>query len=319
MKWNIAAIAAGTLFLATALGGTVAFAAGGPRVVFVPSDLKDEFFVTMICGVKDAAAKAGVDVSVQAPHDGTATTQKPLVDSIVASHPDILVISPDDSVAMQMPIQAASEAGIKVVLVNSTVSDPAFAVSQVLSNDNEGGADAFKAIQQLHPDGGKVLVVGTQPGFQNTDDRVTGFKDALAADSKFSLVSVQYSHNSPQTAAQVVGAALQKDPDIVGIFAVNVNSAVGTAIGLQQAGKAKSVSLIGYDAGPAQVDDLKSGVVQGLIAQQPYTMGYKGVELGIAAFKGEAVEKLIRTPLTIITKDNVDTVGKKAAYHSSCE
>jgi ribose transport system substrate-binding protein len=320
MKRKITAVIASTIVLATAVGTWPALAADRvPRVVFVPGDLKDEFWITMSCGVKEAAKNLGAEISIQAPQDGTATTQKPLVDSIVASHPDVLVISPDDSVAMQIPIQAAAEAGIKVVLVNNTVTDPSFAVSSVLSNDKEGGTDAFKAIQALHPAGGKVLVVGTQPGFQNTDDRITGFQEAVKNDPKFSLLGVQYSHNSPQTAAQVVGAALQRDPDIVAVFAVNVNSAEGAATGLQQAGKAGSVSLIGYDAGPGQIEDLRAGVVQALIAQQPSAIGSKGVELGLAALNGKPVEKLIRTPLTIITRDNVDSLGKLAAYHSSCD
>jgi ribose transport system substrate-binding protein len=326
MKWKSTVAIAATLALAAGLAGCTGTSTSNssgwgkkPSIVFVPGDLKDEFWITMSCGVKAAAKKAGADVSVQAGQDGTAATQKPLVDSIVAKHPDVLVISPDDSAAMQAPIQAASAAGIKVVLVNNTVTDPSFAVSQVLSNDKDGGADAFKAIQQLHPDGGKLLVIGTQPGFQNTDDRVTGFANAVKTDSKFSYVGVQYSQNSPQTAAQLVGSALQKDPDIVGIFAVNVNSAEGAATGLQQAGKASSVSLIGYDAGPGQIKDLQSGVVQGLIAQQPSTIGMDGVEQGLAALKGTSTQKEIRTPLTIITKDNVDTVGKTAAYVSSCK
>jgi ribose transport system substrate-binding protein len=320
MKRKITALIAGTIILATAVGTWPTLAADRvPRVVFVPGDLKDEFWITMSCGVKEEAKNLGAEISMQAPQDGTATTQKPLVDSIVASHPDVLVISPDDSVAMQMPIQAAAEAGIKVVLVNNTVTDPSFAVSSVLSNDKEGGADAFKAIQALHPAGGKVLVVGTQPGFQNTDDRVTGFQEAVKNDPKFRLLDVQYCQNSLQTAAQIVGAALQRDPDIVAVFAVNVSSAEGSATGLQQAGKAGSVSLIGYDAGPGQIEDLRAGVVQALIAQQPSTIGSKGVELGIAALNGKPVEKLIRTPLTIITRDNIDSVGKQAAYHSSCD
>ena len=47
---------------------------------------------------------------------------------------------------------------------------------------------------------------------------------------------MQYSHNDPATAANLVSAALQKDPDIVGIFATNLFSAEGTATGVRQAG-----------------------------------------------------------------------------------
>ena len=58
----------------------------------------------------------------------------------------------------------------------------------------------------------------------------------------FNYLGVQYSHNDPATAAQLVTAALQKDPDIVGIFATNLFSAEGTATGVKQAGKGDQIT-----------------------------------------------------------------------------
>ena len=67
---------------------------------------------------------------------------------------------------------------------------------------------------------------------------------------------MQYSHNDPATAANLVSAALQKDPDIVGIFATNLFSAEGSATGVRQAG-AKDVTIVGFDAGPNQIKALR--------------------------------------------------------------
>ena len=64
---------------------------------------------------------------------------------------------------------------------------------------------------------------------------------------------MQYSHNDPATAAKLVTAALQKDPDIVGVFATNLFSAEGTATGVRQASKQDQVKVVGFDAGPDQV------------------------------------------------------------------
>lgn len=327
MNWKKKAVVVAALALAVPVGGCSSSGAehgagaqaGQPRIVFVPGDLKDEFWITMACAVESAAKQAGATVSVQAPQDGTVATQKPLVDSITAAHPNVLIISPDDSAAMQAPIAAAAAAGIKVVLVNNTTTNPSYAVSQVLSDDRSGGAEAAKTIAKLHAGGGKVLVIGTQPGFSNTDARVEGFaQQAGSPGSGLQYLGVQYSQNSPQTAAQLVAAALQKDPDIAGIFAVNVNSAQGAATGLRQAGAQARVNLIGYDAGPNQIKDLRGGVVQGLIAQQPSAMGAEGVSQGLAALQGKPVEKLKKMPLTPIDASNIDTVGKQAAYQSAC-
>ncbi len=96
-----------------------------------------------------------------------------------------------------------------------------------------------------------MLVVSTDPGVSTTDARAQGFEDAVAKDSKFESVGVQYSHNEPSTAAEIVTAALQKDPDIVGIFAANLFAAEGSATGVQQAGKqARSPSSASTPAPP---------------------------------------------------------------------
>ncbi|HEY4991031.1 MAG TPA: substrate-binding domain-containing protein, partial [Nakamurella sp.] len=199
------------------------------------------------------AKKLGVTVNTQGPQKFDPTLQKPIVDSVVSSKPDALLVAPTDVAAMQRPLQDAAAAGMKVVLVDTTVQDPSFAVSQVASDNEGGGAAAFDAIKAKNPNGGKVLVISTDPGVSTVDARVKGFQDAAAKDSAFNYVGVQYSHDDPATAAQLVTAALQKDPDIVGIFATNLFSAEGAATGIRQAGKSGKVKVVGFDAEPNEI------------------------------------------------------------------
>ncbi len=114
---------------------------------------------------------------------------------------------------------------------------------------------------------------------------------------------MQYSHNDPATAANLVSAALQKDPDIVGIFATNLFSAEGSATGVRQAGP-RTMTIVGFDAGPNQIKALKDGTVQALVAQQPSNIGSDGIEQADAALTGKTVTPKIQTGFTIITKDN---------------
>lgn len=296
-------------------------AAGGDgdyKISFVQGVAGDEFYISMQCGIEAAAKEAGATVTTQGPEKFDPTLQKPLIDSVVASKPDALLVAPTDVSAMQAPLQAAADAGIKVVLVDTTVEDPSFAVSAIASDNKGGGAAAFDAIKEAHPDGGKVLVVSIDPGISTSDARAEGFQEAVEADSKFEFLGIQYSHNEPATAAEIVTAALQKDPDIVGIFAANLFAAEGTATGVQQAGKQGDLTVVGFDAGPAQVEQLKNGVVQALVAQEPATIGKDGVEQAIKALKGEETEKEIQTGFTVITQDNLDGEGADAVYQSKC-
>ncbi len=291
---------------------------GQKKLVFIQGVAGDQFYITMQCGIQDEAKKDGATVTTQGPQKFDPTLQKPIVDSVVASKPDAILVAPTDVSAMQAPLKAAADAGIKVVLVDTTVNDPSFAVSQISSDNLGGGKAAFNGIKQLAPKGGKVLVVSVDPGISTTDARVKGFEDAAKGDPSFTYLGVQYSHNDPATAAKIVTAALQKDPDIVGVFATNLFAAEGTATGIRQAGKQNQVKVVGFDAGPDQVKALRDGTLQALVAQQPGTIGVDGVQQAIAALDGKSTTKKIQTGFTIVTKQNMDGDAKSALYKSSC-
>jgi ribose transport system substrate-binding protein len=274
-------------------GSSAGAGSDGYKIAFIQGVAGDEFYISMQCGIESAAKDAGATVTTQGPEKFDPTLQKPLVDSVVASKPDAILVAPTDVKAMEAPLKAAADAGIKVVLVDTTVDDPSFAVSQISSDNKGGGAAAFDAIKEAHPEGGKVLVVSVDPGISTTDARAEGFQEAVKGDDKFTDLGVQYSHNEPSTAAEIV-------------------------TGVKQAGKEDSVTIVGFDAGPAQVKQLKEGTVQALVAQEPATIGKDGVAQAIAALNGDKVEAKIETGFTIITKDNVDGDAKDAVYQSKC-
>jgi ribose transport system substrate-binding protein len=318
-KFAALAIASAVAMVVTTTGTTVASAAG-EKITFIQGVAGDAFYITMNCGVQEAAAKAGATVTVQGGAKWDATIQKPVLDSVIASKPQAILIAPNDMTAMQKPIEEAIAAGIKVVLVDTTIGDASKAVSEIASDNYGGGKAAFTAVKQLAPKGGKVLVVSTSPGVSSVDARVNGFADAANKDKKYNYIGVQYSNNEPAVAQRIITAALAKNRDIVAVFATNLFSAQGVAAGIKQAGKAGKVAVVGFDAGSDQVKALKAGTVQALIAQQPATIGSKGVEAAVKAIGGGTVSpKAVKTGFTILTKKNIDTAaGKKAQYRDAC-
>ncbi|WP_024287189.1 ABC transporter substrate-binding protein [Cellulomonas sp. KRMCY2] len=288
-------------------------------LAFIQGVIGDNFYISMECGVLAAAEEmGGIEVSVQGPQKWDAALQQPIVASVLATEPDAILIAPNDVSALQRPLEEAAGAS-EVVLVDTTVEDPSFAVSEISSDNVGGGAAAFAAIQELVPDGGKVLVIDNQPGISTSDARVQGFEGAVAEDSSFEYVGVQYAQNQPARAADIVTSTLQRFPDLKAIFATNLFSAEGAATGIAQAGMEGKVQVVGFDAGPAQVDALRAGTVQAIIAQQPYDIGYQGVQQAVAALRGEATESKIQTGFTIITLANLDSEeGQAALYASGC-
>ncbi len=313
--------AGGATAAPTALASSMAAPAKASKnynLQFIQGVAGDEFYITMQCGIQAEAAKLGVSVKTQGGQKFDPTVQKPILDSVVAAKPDAILIAPTDVTAMQAPLNAAAEAGIKIVLVDTTVEDPSIAVSAIASDNEGGGKAAFEAIKQLNPNGGKVMVMSVNPGISTTDARTKGFEDAVKEDPKFQYLGVQYSKDDPATAANLIGSALQKDPDMVGVFAANLFSAEGTATGVRQAGKQEQVKIVGFDAGPNQVKALKEGTVQALVAQEPGVIGQYGVDAAVTALEGGSPTPQVQTGSTIITPDNVDGEAAGAVYKSSC-
>ena len=321
---KVAAVSALALALA-ACGGSDDDGGGGGggggsdsyEVAFIQGVAGDEFYITMQCGIEAAAEDLGVTVETQGAQQFDPALQTPIVDSVVASAPDGLLIAPTDVTAMNRPLKAAADAGITVGLVDTTLEDPSMAVTQVASDNEGGGAAAFTAIQEANPEGGTVLIVGHEPGISTNEARIKGFTEALAEDPKFTALPTQYAQNDPAEGARIVTSTLQSTPDLIGIFGTNLFAAEGAATGLRQAGAQDQVTVVGFDAGPAQVEALENGTVQALIAQQPAEIGRQGLEQVVAALNDEEPEAEIQTGFTIITKDNLAD-NQDALYKSDC-
>ena len=103
------------------------------------------------------------------------------------------------------------------------------------------------------------------------------------------------------------------------MFATNLFTAQGVATGLRQAGKTGKVKMVGFDAGPDQIKQLKAGQVQALVAQKPYDIGVPGRRAGRRRADRQAGQEEHRDESLVVTKANLSQPGvKKYIYKASC-
>lgn len=296
---------------------------GGAPTVYDVTLIKgvngDPFYATMACGAQAEADKLGVNLTVTGGDSWAADVQTPVVNSVIAQGPDAIAVAPNDKTAMRAPLQEVVDQGITLVIVDTGLDDQSMA-SSVISSDNElGGKLAADALAEQIGGKGTVFVMNVKAGISTTDLRAQGFLDQMAtAYPDIVVLETQYNEDDAGKAASITTSQLAANPEIAGIFATNVIGAEGTATGLKQAGKQGTVKLIGYDAGPKQVEELKAGTFQGLVAQDPYTEGVQAVRQAYAALSGGAVEEAVRTELAVLTADNLEE-NKQFLYLDSCE
>jgi ABC-type sugar transport system substrate-binding protein len=229
----------------------------------------------MKVGAEEEAAALGVDLIWQGdPTNYNVATQVPIVDNVIAQAPDGLVLIPTDPNGLQASLDKAVAAGIAVANVDTRVSDLSQVVTFITGDNTDGGTKAAEAIAAKigYTEGESYeVVVGLTSATATTNvARLEGFQAAIEANYPgIEIVDVAYSESNPQTAASNVDNWLTKYPNLDGIFAIDGTNASGAAAALQAKNLVGKIALVGYDAYPANVELIKSGVFTALIAQDP--------------------------------------------------
>jgi ribose transport system substrate-binding protein len=315
--------AAGLVFAAvgTDLGYTPVAAQGKRwKITLIQGVKADNFYISMACGAQRAADALGAELQVQAPDKFDATLQTPLLNAVIQSKPDAILIAPNDRVAMIAPIQDAIDKGIVVFTVDTKIEKD-IAVANIASDNVQGGQIAAEALAKLIGEKGSVYVQNTQPGVSTVDQRVQGFEEGLKKYPNIKYLGVDYNNDDPTTAASQTAAKLQASPDLAGIFGTNLFSAEGAATAVKEAGKTGQVKIVGFDAGPQQVKDLRDGVVDVLISQHPYDIGNTAVKMAVDYLntKKAPEQKVVTTGYTVVTRDNVAQADvKRFLYVADC-
>lgn len=300
--------------------GSSASSGGSYKIALIPGVANDAYYGSVACGVQAVAGPAGATVDVQAPKSFSPTDQIPLLTAVIATKPDAIIIAPTDSKALFTPLKQAVDAGIKVVLVDTTLEDPSIAVAEVSSDNIEAGKVAATTLAQLLGDQkGSVLTVNLSAGVTTTDDREKGFAEGIAAASNVTYLGQQFSKNSVQTATSIVSATLAAHPDLIGIFSTAAFNTEGAVAALKSANKTDAVKIVGFDANPSGVKQIEEGSVAAQVVLKPYDEGRAAAEQALNALQGKPVTTPISTGAVVATKDNLNTPEiQKYLYSFTC-
>jgi ribose transport system substrate-binding protein len=287
---------------------------GLPKIGFLPG-VVDPFYQVMQLGVEAAAKDFGLEVVTQIPDSWGATVQTPILNSLVARGDlNYLITAPTDKEAMVAPLQAAVDTGMKIITVDTFLGDGdyvngpiKFPLSYIGSDNVEGGRIAAEALAAATNQTGKVYIQNTNVGASTTEQRSQGFREGIAEYPNMEIVGEDYNLDDANTSVTQTTAVIQREPDLVGIFGVNVFSANGAGNAVVNANLGGQVQVIAFDATINAIEMLRSGVATLVIAQKPFDMGYMAVEFAMADWRGvTSLPPRVTTGYAVINKDNVD-------------
>jgi ribose transport system substrate-binding protein len=306
--------------LALAAGVALAAAAGSAvaqekiKIGFLPG-VVDPFYQVMQLGVEKAAADLGIEVVTQIPQTWGVEAQTPILDAMVARGDlNYLITAPVEKDQMVGPLQAAVDAGIKVITVDTFLGDGdyengpvKFPISYIGSDNVEGGRIAARGLAEAIGGKGKVYINSTNPNVSSVQGREQGFAEVMKNEfPDITVLGPDYNLDDPNTATQQTAAALEREQDLAGVFGTNVFSAQGAGTAVVNAGLGGQVQVVAYDATQFAIELLNKGDVTLVLAQKPFDMGYLAVAFAAADAAGvTSLPRRVETGFAIIDKDNV--------------
>ena len=282
---------------------------------FLPG-VVDPFYQVMELGVNAAAEDMGVEVVTQIPPTWGVEIQTPILDAMIARGDlDYLIIAPTDKDQMVGPLEAALDAGIRIITVDTDLGDGdyvngpvTFPISYIGSDNVEGGRIAARGLAEAIGGSGKVYINSTNPNVSSVEGRAIGFNEVMANEyPDIEVVGLDFNLDDMNTAVQQTAAVLETNPDLAGIFGTNVFSAQGAGTAVINAGLGGEVQVVAYDATAFAIEQLRAGTVSLVLAQKPFDMGYMAVQFALADAAGvTSLPRRVQTGFAIIDINNVD-------------
>ncbi|WP_442920543.1 sugar ABC transporter substrate-binding protein [Massilia sp. S19_KUP03_FR1] len=308
-------IAASILVCALPAVPAMAQTAAKPKVALVMKSLANEFFLTMENGAKahQKANAAKYDLIANGIKNETDTAaQIKLVEQMIVSKVNALVIAPADSKALVPVLKKAVDAGILVVNIDNKLDDAAlkekgFSVPFVGPDNRKGAKLAGDFLGKQIKAGDQVgIIEGVSTTF-NAQQRTLGFQDAMkAAGAK--VVGVQSGQWEIAPGNTVAAAMLNANPNITALLCGNDNMAIGAVSAIKAAGKVGKVKVIGYDNINAIKPMLADGRVLATVDQfgsQQAVFGIESVLFALGEKKTQAtMGGMIETKVALVTKDS---------------
>lgn len=274
-----------------------------------------DFWQTMLLGAEKAAEDSDGRISVTTygpPSEKDIDQQISILENVISKRPDGIVIASTSSDASVPGIENAMKQGIPVVLVDNRINTDQFTSFLATDNVKGGALAADMFVEALQAQGkelsGNIGIVSSMAGVQVLIDRNTGFLERLKEIAP-DIIPLETRYVDADI-TKALGAAediLTKNPDVLGFFADNNSTGVGVARAITERNLEGKVPVVAYDADNEEINALKSGAIYALIVQDPFGMGYKGVENVVQAIEGKEVPKEVDTGATAVTMDNYES------------
>lgn len=284
-----------------------------PVIALVMKSLANEFFVTMADGAR--AHQEYHPDQYQLIVNGIRNEidlaqQVALIDQMIASNVDAIIVAPADSKAMVPALARAVAAGIVVVNIDNRLDGDILGEYGLeipfVGPDNFVGAELVgRYIAERMSPGEEVAILEGVPTAYNSQQRTAGFQKAIE-DAGLKVVAQQSAQWDQTTAVNITSGMLVQNPNLAAIFAANDNMALGAVAAVAQAGKTGQIAVVGFDNISAIQQLIREGSVLATADQHADLLAVYGIEYALQALNSGSALEDKNTPVDLITFDSFE-------------
>lgn len=278
-------------------------------IALVSKGFQHQFWQAVQSGAEEKAEELGVSITFDGPASETEVdAQLQMLRSAIERQPDAIGYAALDPEACVPLLEEADEAGIPVVEFDAGCEESDVPLNISKTDSLAAGAIAAEHMAELIDSEGKVAVVAHSQINPTGVERRDGFVNTIEEDyPDIEVVDIQYGDGDHLKSADIAKAIISANPDLKGLYGTNEGSAIGIVNAVNELGlEPGELTIIGFDSGQAQIDAVKSGVMAGLITQDPQGIGRLTVESAVKAIEGEELEEELDTGSYWVDQSNID-------------
>ena len=275
-------------------------------IAVIPKGNSDIFWQSVHAGAAKAAKEKDVDIIWNGPASETDyTAQLRIADTMINRHVDAMALAPIDRQAMVGVVERAAKEHVPVIIYDSGIDTENY-VSRIATDNYKAGQMAAERMAEILNGRGKVANIAVLPGGASTEAREKGFEDVIHSRYPgIQIVDKRYGMADVAKSLLVSENILTAHPDLDALFASNETSTIGAAQALHGRGRSK-VKLVGFDSSPVLIEDLRSGLIDSLVIQDPFRMGYESVIAAVKKLDGQPVLKIQDLAPRLVDLKNLD-------------
>ncbi len=247
-------------------------------IAVVPKGTSHVFWLQVEAGARAAGKEFHATILWSGPQLETEyTRQIEIVDSMIARHVDGLAVAAADRRILTASLERAARENIPVTVFDSGVDSDKY-MTFVATDNYAAGAMGARKLAELMGGKGQVAVMGHAPGSFSTMDRERGFTETLTREyPALKIVATQFSMADPAKGMAGAENMLTAHPELGGMFASSEPSSVGVSRAIRARRLAGKVKFVAFDSTEGLKADEKDGVIQALVVQDPFKIGYEAV------------------------------------------